>query len=134
MKQLEAFGLDIDSYAESLSKLIKITVKSVEVKGDSAVVKAELMLPDIEKADPLLDKALDEVLKDVDVETLNQDDAMGLYMKAMSNAFADPAFPTSTEEFDVDSVKTNGNWTIKDKDEVNMVLGDLGGVAKGTAK
>ena len=132
MLKFEEMGMDLEEYAKNMAKIFKISIDSVEVEGDEAKAKAKLTVPDFgEKTDKLTEKALEKETKGVTVSELSQDEQIEIFAKVMNGVLSDPDFPTATTDFDIDYVKKDGTWQMKDKDAIESILSAKGGAAAG---
>lgn len=132
MLKFEEMGMDLEEYAKNMAKIFKISIDSVEVEGDEAKAKAKLTVPDFgEKTDELTEKALEKETKGVTVSELSQDEQIEIFAKVMNGVLSDPDFPTATTDFDIDYVKKDGTWQLKDKDAIESILSAKGSTAAG---
>lgn len=132
MLKFEEMGMDLEEYAKNMAKIFKISIDSVEVEGDEAKAKAKLTVPDFgEKTDKLTEKALEKETKGVTVSELSQDEQIKIFAKVMNGVLSDPDFPTATTDFDIDYVKKDGTWQMKDKNAIESILSAKGGAAAG---
>jgi len=132
MLKFEEMGMDLEEYAKNMAKIFKISIDSVEVEGDEAKAKAKLTVPDFgEKTDKLTEKALEKETKGVTVSELSQDEQIEIFAKVMNGVLSDPDFPTATTDFDIDYVKKDGTWQMKDKNAIESILSAKGGAAAG---
>lgn len=132
MLKFEEMGMDLEEYAKNMAKIFKLSIDSVEVEGDEAKAKAKLTVPDFgEKTDELTEKALEKETKGVTVSELSQDEQIEIFAKVMNGVLSDPDFPTATTDFDIDYVKKDGTWQLKDKDAIESILSAKGGAAAG---
>lgn len=130
LQQLEQLGLDIDSYAENIAGKFEVNTESVKVDGDTAVATLDVLVPDFgEKADALADQAINKAIAGMDTSSMSEEELMKVFSQALNDALSSPDFPTTSTTLNVDYVKKDGSWQLKDPDSVKQQLFGLANVS-----
>lgn len=133
VKELIQYGFDADVIAESVASKFKLEVTSVEVDGDTAVATVDMTVPSFggDTTDQMLDDALTKKTEGMDLSQMSEEDAMTLMMDAVVEVISDPNFPTETESLDLDYVKKDGQWSLKDTADTEALLAEKLSLAAG---
>lgn len=130
LQQLEQLGLDFDSYAENIAGKFEVGMESVRVDGGTAVAALDVLVPDLgEKADALADQVIENAIAGLDTSSMSEEELMKVLSQALNDALSSPDFPTTSTTLNVDYVKKDGSWQLKDPNGVKQQLFGLANVS-----
>lgn len=124
IEELEKYGFDAGALAKGFASTFETDISSVEVDGDTAIAIVETTMPCFGGgvADQMMDGALTKKMEGIDTTQLSEEEAMKLVMSVATEALADPKFPTTTDSFELDYVKKDGQRSLSNADEVKAPL------------
>ena len=131
MRTMEEAGFDIDAYANAITGIVSFKVSDIEVREGTATATVDIAISDMGEAGvKLLNEEADRQfaeLSDEQRDALTADESMIIQMKAMTAAFSNPDFPTTTQTLLIDYVKSDDGWAMQDpgmvENTVSAILG-----------
>lgn len=120
-------GVDLDSIAENMAKLIRFEVTAVGVTGDTAVAHAAFTMPDFASVtDEAMYAKIEEITAGKDVQSMTEEEQVAMFAEVMTALLSDPNFPTATDELDINYEKENGTWKMADPEGFTQSIETLG--------
>ncbi len=126
IQELMQYGFDVDAIAESFASKFKIEVTDIKVNGESAIATIDILMPNFgsEETDQMLDDVLEKKMASIDLMQLSEEEIMKILVDSAVEVMSDPNFPTKTETLDLDYVKKDSQWSLKDLSETEALLSE----------